>query len=102
MVKTGGENVPSIKVESVLLGHPRVAEVAVIGVPNKRWGEAVIAIVVPKDPSLEEKELLSYCKEQLAGFEVPKKIVFIESLPKTATGKIQKFILRSRFDKLFL
>jgi len=102
MIKTGGENVPSIKVEGVLLGHPRVAEAAVIGIPNEKWGEAVIAIVVPKDPSPGEKELLYYCKERLAGFEVPKKIIFVESLPKTSTGKIRKFILRSRFEKLFL
>ena len=102
MVKTGGENVPSIKVEGVLLGHPKVAEAAVIGVPNEKWGEAVTALVVPKDPLLKEKELLSYCKERLADFEVPKKIVFVESFPKTATGKIQKFVLRSKFEKLFL
>ncbi len=100
MIKTGGENVPSIKVEGVLLSHPGIAEAAVIGVPDKKWGEAVTAIVVPKDPLLGENELLSYCKERLAGFEVPKKIVFVESLPKTATGKIQKFILRSRLEKL--
>ena len=101
MIKTGGENVPSIKVESVILAHPKVAEAAVIGLPHERWGEAVTAVVVPKDPSLTEDELLKYCKEHLAGFEVPKKVIFVSEMPKTATGKIQKYQLRERYEDLY-
>ncbi|HDM60030.1 AMP-dependent synthetase [Archaeoglobales archaeon] len=101
MIKTGGENVPSIKVESVILAHPKVAEAAVIGLPHERWGEAVTAVVVPKDPSLTEDELIKYCKEHLAGFEVPKKVIFVSEMPKTATGKIQKYQLRERYEDLY-
>ena len=98
---TGGKNIPSIKVESVILAHPKVAEAAVIGLPHERWGEAVTAVVVPKDPSLTEDELIKYCKEHLAGFEVPKKVIFVSEMPKTATGKIQKYQLRERYEDLY-
>lgn len=101
MIKTGGENVPSIKVESVILAHEKVAEAAVIGLPHERWGEAVTAIVVPKDPSLTEEELIKYCKEHLAGFEVPKKVIFVKEMPKTATGKIQKYQIREMYKDLY-
>jgi len=95
MVKSGGENVPSIKVEEVVLRHPAVANVAVVGLPHARWGEAITAFVTPKPGArVSADELLAHCKAHLGGFEVPKDIVFLEALPMTSTGKIQKFELR--------
>ena len=99
MIKTGGGNVPSIKVEKVLLNHPSVEEAAVIGLPHERWIEAVTAFVKAKD--VKEEELIEYCKKELAAFEVPKKIVFVNEFPKTATGKIQKQILREKYKDLY-
>jgi long-chain acyl-CoA synthetase len=94
MIKTGGENVPSIKVEEVLLRHPAVRGVAVVGLPHARWGEAVTAFVV-LDPSLQRgADLETYCRTHLGRFEVPKAFVRLASLPVTSTGKIQKFELR--------
>jgi long-chain acyl-CoA synthetase len=98
MVKTGGENVASVKVEAVLLAHPGVAGVGVVGLPHPRWAEAVCAFVVKK-PGTEvtEAELLAHCRAHLGGFEVPKLIRFIDALPATATGKVRKNVLRERF-----
>ncbi|MCL2583516.1 MAG: AMP-binding protein [Streptosporangiales bacterium] len=95
IVKTGGENVSSLRVEAVLCQHPGVARAAVIGLPHERWGEAVTAVVVP-DPEhpVTEAELIAFCRERLAGFETPKRIVFAESLPDTIGGKILKYKLR--------
>lgn len=102
MVKTGGENVPSIKVESALLAHPAVASVAVIGVPHPHWGEAICAMVVLKpSTSCTEAELEVHCKSMLGNFEVPKVFKFVDALPMTATGKMQKQILRKEFAGLF-
>lgn len=95
MVKTGGENVASVEVERAVMAHPSVAECAVIGTPDERWGEAVTAVVVLK-PGVETDAaaLTAHCKEHLAGFKVPKQFRFVDSLPKTATGKITKHLLR--------
>lgn len=92
MIKTGGENVSTQKVESTLLDHPTVAEVAVVGLPHKRWGEAVTAFVVP-EPNTETtpEEVSDYASDHLAGFETPKAVDFVDQLPKTATGKLQKY-----------
>jgi acyl-CoA synthetase (AMP-forming)/AMP-acid ligase II len=98
MVKTGGENVSSVEVERVLLASPEIVECAVIGVPHERWGEAVTAVVVPADPDAEPaalaERLIAHCRAHLAGFQVPKHIEVRTGLPKTATGKIQKYRLR--------
>ncbi|WP_198086473.1 class I adenylate-forming enzyme family protein [Variovorax sp. E3] len=97
MVKSGGENVPSIKVEEVLLRHPAVLNAAVVGLPHDHWGEAITAFVTrrPDAPAdFTEAALTAHCKEHLGGFEVPKQIVFLAALPMTSTGKIQKFELR--------
>lgn len=103
MIKTGGENVPSIKVEEVLLSHPEVAAAAVIGLPHPRWGEAVTAFVVPKEKGrLTSEEVISYCKQHLSGFEVPKAVVFLEELPTTATGKVRKYVLRQQYRDYYL
>lgn len=102
MIKTGGENVSSIKVERCLLGHPGVAAAAVVGTPHSRWGEAVVAAVRLKPGSaVSTDQLIAYCKQFLAPFEVPKKIVLYDQLPQTATGKIQKFEIRRELIHLF-
>lgn len=101
MVKTGGENVSSVEVERVLLGHPDVADCAVIGLPHERWGESVTAVVVASPASsLDENELRTYAKEHLAGYKVPKAVHIVDELPKTSTGKVQKHELRSRLTAL--
>lgn len=102
MIKTGGENVPSIKVETTLLRHPAVANAVAVGLPHPRWIEAVTAFVVLK-PGMQanEAELIEHCKAHLGGFEVPKAIRFLDALPMTATGKIQKHPLRERYRDLY-
>ena len=97
MIKTGGENVASREVEEVLYAHPAVAEAAVVGLPDPRWIEAVTAVVVCKaGQPLDEAALIAHCRERLAGFKVPKRVVFVEALPKNASGKLLKRELRSR------
>jgi acyl-CoA synthetase (AMP-forming)/AMP-acid ligase II len=96
IIKTGGENVSSVEVERVLLGHDDVTEVAVVGTPHERWGEAVTAFVVAgPDAAADGTALLDYARANLAGFKAPKEIVFVDQLPKTATGKIQKHLVRT-------
>jgi acyl-CoA synthetase (AMP-forming)/AMP-acid ligase II len=103
LIKTGGENVASIEIERCLLGHPQVMNAAVVGLPHPHWGEAVTAAVVTKPGSqIEESELLEYCRNHLAAFKVPKRILVREQLPQTGTGKIQKHLLRSELAQLFV
>ena len=99
MIISGGENVYSIEVESVLSLHPAVAEVAVIGIPDERWGEAVTAIVVPRtDVTSSAEELIGFCRGKIAGYKVPKSVVFrAEPLPKTGPGKVAKRVLRDPY-----
>lgn len=98
MIVSGGENVYSVEVEEVLARHPGVIEVAVIGVPDERWGEAVVAVVVPapeSDPATLGDELRAFCRQFLAGYKVPKRIdVRHEPLPKSGPGKVLKRALR--------
>jgi long-chain acyl-CoA synthetase len=95
MIKTGGENVASVKVEAAILAHPDVAGVAVLGLPHPRWGEAVCAFVVRKPgTTCDEAAIIGHCRSRLGGFEVPKAVRFVDALPATATGKIQKHMLR--------
>jgi fatty-acyl-CoA synthase len=97
VIISGGENISSIEVEGCLLRHPAVQEVAVVGLPHERWGEAPCAFVVLKTgQSVSEEELRAFTRERLAHFKVPQWFRFVDELPKTATGKIQKFILRGR------
>ncbi|HEX6817762.1 MAG TPA: AMP-binding protein, partial [Ktedonobacterales bacterium] len=80
-----------------LLRHPAVQEVAVVGLPHEKWGEAPYAFVVLKPgATCDEEELRQYCRDNMAHFKAPHGFTFIEELPKTATGKIQKFVLRGR------
>ena len=95
VIISGGENVSSVEVEGVLLRHPAVQEVAVVGLPHERWGEAPHAFVVLRSgATATEDELREYARSQLAHFKAPQAVTFIAQLPKTATGKIQKYVLR--------
>ena len=95
MIKSGGENVASREVEEVIYTHPAVFEVAVIGIPHPTWIEMVAAFVVVRPGhSLDEDALLSHCRTKLAGFKCPKRILFIDRLPRSASGKILKRELR--------
>ena len=98
MIVTGGENVYPIEVEDALAAHPAVADVAVIGVPDERWGETVKAIVV-RQPGVEVTagELLSFAQERLAGFKRPRSVDFVDVLPRNPTGKLLKKVLREPF-----
>ena len=98
VVVTGGLKVYPQMVEQALLGHPAVAEVAVIGVPDERWGESVRAVVVARAGSdATEAELIHYCRDRLGGFQCPRGVTFVKALPRTATGKIMKRALRERY-----
>jgi fatty-acyl-CoA synthase len=97
VIISGGENISSVEVEGVLLRHPAVQEVAVVGLPDAKWGEAPHAFVVLKpDRSSTADELRTFTRERLAHFKCPHTVTFVAELPKTATGKIQKFVLRGR------
>jgi fatty-acyl-CoA synthase len=98
VIISGGENVSSIEVEDALFSHPAVAEVAVIGVPDQKWGELVMALVVRvPETDVDEAELIAYTKGKLAGYKCPKRIEFRDVLARTATGKLQKFKLRESY-----
>ncbi|CUR54596.1 Acyl-CoA synthetase (AMP-forming)/AMP-acid ligase II [metagenome] len=98
VIITGGENVSSIEVEDVLFSHPAVSEVAVIGVPDEKWGETIKALVVlAPGAAATEDELKAWCKEKAAGYKAPTSIEFRDELARTATGKLQKFKLRAPY-----
>jgi acyl-CoA synthetase (AMP-forming)/AMP-acid ligase II len=98
VIISGGENVSSIEVEDRIFSHPAVAEVAVIGVPDDKWGETVKALVVlAPDAKADQAELIAWCKEGLAGYKCPTSVEFRDELARTATGKLQKFKLRSPY-----
>ena len=96
IIISGGENISSVEVEDILYKHPAVLFAAVVAKPDAKWGEVPCAFVELKDnASATEAEIIAYCREHLPGFKTPKAIVFGE-LPKTSTGKIQKFVLRNQ------
>ena len=96
VIISGGENISSVEVEGVLMRHPAVQEVAVVGMPDPKWSETPHAFVVrATDATLTESELIAYAREHMANFKAPRKVEFVTELPKTATGKIQKYVLRS-------
>jgi acyl-CoA synthetase (AMP-forming)/AMP-acid ligase II len=97
MIITGGENVCPAEIENIILGHPDVADVAVIGQPSKRWGESPLAVVVGKAESLTEPDILKYCDDKLARFKQPKGAVFIDQIPRNPSGKVLKRVLREQF-----
>jgi fatty-acyl-CoA synthase len=99
LIVSGGENVYPVEVERVLLQHPKVKDTAVIGVKDKEWGERVMAVVVPgegKRPT--EEEIVAFCQEKLAGYKRPRRVVFVDELPKNQLGKVLYKELRNRFD----
>ncbi|MBM09049.1 MAG: o-succinylbenzoate--CoA ligase [Magnetovibrio sp.] len=96
VIISGGENISSVEVEGCLLHHPGVQEVAVVGMPHEKWGESPHAFIVLREGvNATEIELQHYVRDNLAHFKMPQWVTFVEELPKTATGKIQKFVLRS-------
>jgi fatty-acyl-CoA synthase len=96
IIISGGENISSIEIENTIAKHPAVSLAAVVAKPDEKWGETPCAFVeLIKDKSVEEKDIIDFCRETLAGFKLPKKVIFCE-LPKTSTGKIQKFELRKK------
>jgi fatty-acyl-CoA synthase len=98
VIISGGENVSSIEVEDALHSHPAVAEVAVIGVPDEKWGETVKALVVlAPATSADERELIGHCRSRLAHYKCPTSVELRDELPRTATGKLQKFKLRAPY-----
>ena len=100
IIISGGENISSIEIENTLAQHPSVSIAAVVAIPDEKWGEVPCAFIeMVKDKLATEKELISFCKETLASFKVPKKVEFCD-LPKTSTGKIQKFELRKKAKDL--
>jgi acyl-CoA synthetase (AMP-forming)/AMP-acid ligase II len=100
VIISGGENISSVELESVLYSHPRVLEAAVVAMPHPVWGESPCAFLAirknsdGKSNDLKEADIIAYCKEKLPSYMIPKKVEFIPELPKNSTGKIQKFKLR--------
>jgi len=101
IIITGGENVSSIELEDTLFDHEAVGNVAVVPAPSEKWGEEPKAFVVPAngnpdDPGVDAEELIAFTRERLAGFKTLKQVEFVDTLPTTATGKVQKYELRSK------
>jgi acyl-CoA synthetase (AMP-forming)/AMP-acid ligase II len=102
IIKSGGENVSSIRVEALLHEHPQVTKAAVVGLRHDRWGEAVTAVVVrAPGATVTEAELVGWCRERLAGFETPKAVLFADALPETVGGKVLKYKLRQSMADLY-
>ena len=99
MIISGGENIASSEVERVIYELPQVREVAVIGVPDERWGEQPVAIVVLADgAALALSEVADHCRRALAGFKVPKQLIIRDSLPRNPSGKVLKRVLRAELE----
>lgn len=98
MIVSGGENIYPAEIESALFGHPAIADIAVIGVPDEKWGEAVKAVIVLKEgETLSEDDLIAYARERIAGYKVPKSVDFVAELPRNPSGKILKRELRAPY-----
>jgi fatty-acyl-CoA synthase len=98
VIKSGGEWISSIELENVAMGHPRIVEAAVIGVPHPKWLERPILIAVPQsDADLDKDEVLSHMSGKIAKWWMPDDVVFVDEIPHTATGKISKLQLREQF-----
>ncbi|MGP5388956.1 AMP-binding enzyme [Glutamicibacter arilaitensis] len=97
IIISGGENISTIEVEQALASHPEVLDLAVIGVADEKWGERPVAYVIRASGStLDAETLIGFAREKLAGFKVPRTIVFPQDLPRTSTGKVQKNVLRAQ------
>ena len=98
MVITGGENVYTTEVEATLYQHPAVHETAVIGVPDEKFGEALFAVIVPvPGSSLDEETVIEHCRGRIGSYKIPRKMAFVEEMPKSAMGKILKAELRKMY-----
>ena len=98
MICSGGENVYPAEVENVLAKHVGVADVAVVGVPDEHWGEAVMAVVVRRGGSaVTEEQLIAFAREQLAGYKLPKSVAFADVLPRNPSGKLLKREIRAPY-----
>ncbi|WP_298281352.1 AMP-binding protein [uncultured Bradyrhizobium sp.] len=103
MIKSGGENVASVKIEETLLAHPAVQNAAVVGLPHPQWGEAVSAFVKLKPGAVaDEAGIEAHCRKHLGGFQVPKLVRILEEMPMTATGKLRKVELRQQYGEHFV
>jgi len=99
MIRSGGENIYSAEIEDVLYRHEAVKEVAIIGIPDPKYIETVCAVIVKKEEAtLTEDEVIQYCKKHLASYKKPQKVVFVDQIPRTLSGKVQKFILRNQYS----
>jgi fatty-acyl-CoA synthase len=97
MIVSGGENIFPVEIENALVEHPEVAQAAVVGVPDERWGEAAVAVVVPVvDTAPDPASLEAYLRERMAGFKVPRRWVLVDDLPRTASGKVQKHVVQEQ------
>jgi len=98
MIISGGENVASSEVERVLYELPQVGEAAAIGLPDERWGERVVAVLVLRDgASLDAAEVERHCRARLGGFKAPKQVIFADALPRNPSGKVLKRVMRERY-----
>ena len=98
MIISGGENVYPAEVESALFGHPDISDIAIIGIPDEKWGEAVKAVIVRQPGSdLDEAGVIAYARERIAGFKCPKSVDFIDALPRNPSGKILRRELRAPY-----
>ncbi|MFE4368246.1 AMP-binding protein [Streptomyces sp. NPDC056835] len=100
MIIRGGENVSPREIEEFLYGHPKVADVQVVGVPDEKYGEEILACVIPRDPALPPtlEDIVSYCRERLAHYKIPRRVEILAEFPMTVSGKVRKIELRERFS----
>ncbi|MEI2664078.1 AMP-binding protein [Rossellomorea sp. LJF3] len=99
MIRSGGENIYAAEIEDVIYRLDGIREVSIIGIPDPQYIEAVCAVVVKKEgANLTEQEIINFCKGQLASYKKPKKVIFVKELPRTPSGKVQKFLLRNQFS----
>ena len=96
LINSGGEKISSLVIENVLRTQPNIREVGVVGIPDRYWGEAIHAVVVPKSSGLTAEDVLAFARLHLPSYQVPKTVSLQESLPKTPTGKVLKRVLRDR------
>ncbi len=100
MIVSGGENIFPVEIENALLEHPDVTQVAVVGVPDSRWGESAVAVVVPAaHRSPDPAELEAFLRERMAAFKVPRRWVLVDELPRTASGKVQKHVVQEQIAR---
>ncbi len=97
MIISGGENIYPAEVENVILAHSAVTEVAVIGLPDEKWGETTCAVVVKTDDALDEQGIISHCEAKLSRYKLPRKVIFVDTIPRNPSGKILKRVLREQY-----